>query len=138
MVSERLDRINNLGVVPGNLVYVNITATSTTTATALIQCEGTAVSKRQDSAMALKFDVRNRAAVRNGEPDGLAKAQNLGNPACSGSGITVEHVGHRARVTLRALHIDTTLAPAVASVTFRFGMIRLIIIGPLSQPTWLN
>jgi hypothetical protein len=38
----------------------------------------------EDGTVSFEFYVPDRAAVRNGEPDGLAETQNFGDPACGG------------------------------------------------------
>src|SRR4029077_11760600 len=58
-------------------------------------------AEHEDCAIACEFDVPSRAAVRDGEPDGLSEAQDLGDPACCGSGITVEQVGDCGRIAAR-------------------------------------
>ena len=60
-------------------------------------------AEHEDGAIACEFDVPGRPAVRDGIPDGLGKAEDLGNPACCFSGITVEHVGDRSRIAARRL-----------------------------------
>jgi hypothetical protein len=50
-------------------------------------------AEHKDGATARELDVPGRATVGDGEPDGLGEAQDLGDPACCGSGITVEQVG---------------------------------------------
>lgn len=52
-------------------------------------------AEREDGTVSFEFYVPDRAAVRNGEPDGLAEAQNFGYPACGGCRIAVQHVGNR-------------------------------------------
>ena len=58
-------------------------------------------AEHEDCAIACELDVPGRAAVRDGEPDGLSEAQDLGDPACCGSGITVKQVGDCGRIAAR-------------------------------------
>src|SRR5215469_393513 len=62
-------------------------------------------AEHEDGGVADEFDVPDRAAVGNGEPDGLAKAEDFGDPPGSGRGIAVEQVGHCSRVaSCRVVH----------------------------------